>query len=285
MFDKPTKKPEQVQPVDLHQWFDGVYLLSSLKTQILPGIHLPIFLKLTCKSKTSFQKNFLANENHENFGRCIPAVLEAKMASSDSPSLPVRSPKFYDLPLHRQPSVNVVQLAYDIPEFLQRHIAKEGTPTDLWGMLDLANKRFRIRLTSGELAEMLRCAGVSMTNDKRGNATFSGFSAAFEVLSTARRMAESTRPGGVAPSKSSDYVAPPQLYAAALMLQHLADERLGVNETVSLNELLDLLVAKYPECDELHSSSLARQFYSYKRYRPITRKVDGRPQRLVMRIR
>jgi len=207
------------------------------------------------------------------------------MASSDSPLLPVRSPKFYDLPLHRQPSVNVVQLAYDIPEFLQRHIAKEGTPTDLWGMLDLANKRFRVRLTSGELAEMLRCAGVSMTNDKRGNATFSGFSAAFEVLSTARRMAETTRPGGVAPSKSSDYVAPPQLYAAALMLQHLADERLGVNETVSLNELLDLLVAKYPECDELHSSSLARQFYSYKRYRPITRKVDGRPQRLVMRIR
>lgn len=187
--------------------------------------------------------------------------------------------------LHRQPVTNVIQLAYDVPDFLQARILEDGGPTDIWEMCKLVEQRFDVTMRSGELAEMLRCAGVSLTRDERGQARFSAFSPAYEALRTARGVAQSARPNDTPVSKAAGYIPPTQLYSAALMLQAMSDERLQPGESCPVSDLVDALWAKYPEAKQIAAPALCKQFYALGRYESYAKNVGGIVRRYARRKR
>lgn len=193
--------------------------------------------------------------------------------------------KVRDKALHRQPVTNIIQLAYDVPDFLQTRILGNGGPTSIWEMCKAVEQRFDVTMRTGELAEMLRCAGVSLTRDERGNARFSAFSPAYEALRTARGIAQSARPNDTPMSKAAGYIPPTQLYTAALMLQAMSDERLQVGESCPVSDLVDALWAKYPEASELSMPSLCKQFYALGRYESYAKNVGGIVRRFARRKR
>lgn len=187
--------------------------------------------------------------------------------------------------LHRQPVTNVIQLAYDVPDYLQSRILESGGPTNIWEMCKAVEKRFDVTMRTGELAEMLRCAGVSLTRDDKGEARFSAFSPAYEALRAARGVAQSSRPNDTPMSKAAGYIPPTQLYTAALMLQAMSDERLQVGESCQVSELVDALCAKYPEAGDLSTPALCKQFYALGRYESYSKNVAGIVKRFARRKR
>lgn len=164
--------------------------------------------------------------------------------------------------LNRVSPTYIIGLAYTVPDFVQRHITEEAGPLKLFDLLDLVNSKFKVRMTSGELYDMLRYAGCTMEKNEAGDMVFAGFSPAYEALRAARLARGTTRRDRRTPLVPKEDMA---LVAqnAGQVLGLVAKERLKVGESMPFEELHAMLVAAYPRYEDVAKNHVARMFYAF----------------------
>ena len=186
--------------------------------------------------------------------------------------------------LNRMPPNFIIGLAYSVPDLVQRHIAKEGGPLKLFDLLDLVNEKCKVRMTSGELYDMLRYAGCTMEKDEGGDLVFSGFSPAYEALRTARQAASATRRDRSTlcqPKEDMTNVAE----NAARAMTLIATDRLRVGEAIAYEELYAMLLEVAPQYADVARNMVARAFYKIGRvFEPFSQRCGSTPKRFVRRL-